>query len=98
MQFISEILERANLQQITTFLLYGAQSPETDRRPCGRRLGEERDRMLAALSRLIPDQEAREQILEAVDAYAAICQEAYLAIGVQAGAALTASCRREERE
>lgn len=94
MRYLAEILARADIQQICSFLLYGAECA-VDPRP-----GEERERsalqhITDRLQALLP--EAVDEITSLVYEYGNAFQDVYMEIGLQAGIKMAAhACRKLE--
>ena len=84
MSYISEIFERIDLLQISTFLKCGS-----ERSPDGRSYAEQSHQRVDDLAEAhLPEFEDRDSVLSAVNEYAAECESVYFELGVQAGALL----------
>lgn len=88
MSYITDIYERANLQQIQSFLCVGTAKRQTDRRDYQRRVEQADEELLDSLRTLLPDREAMERVSSLVCQYGNACQDAYMEMGMQVGALL----------
>jgi hypothetical protein len=87
MSYISEIFERANLQQIREFLLYGVECEDVSDKPY-QRLEESLKPLIAMTKEKSLDTNEYEKMTEAVYEYADVVEGVYLEIGLQCGAVL----------
>ena len=88
MDYLDKILQRADVRQIRTFLLHGAEAVELGAHLSAQRLEEESEPIYTRLKALLPDTDAYDEaIYDLARAFAAY-QDAYLELGVMAGARL----------
>ncbi|MDY6095756.1 MAG: hypothetical protein SPI26_05955 [Oscillospiraceae bacterium] len=85
MDYIEQIFARAELQQICSFLLYGAER-ELDTRSYREREEATLRHVISRLQARLPEDEG--ELSNLVCAYGAACQDVYMEIGLQVGAKL----------
>ena len=88
MDYADEILRRADLRQIRTFLLHGVEALELDARPPAQTLKEESRPIYARLEQLCPNEDALDEALYDLARALAAYEHTYLELGVMAGARL----------
>lgn len=88
MSYISEIFNRADLQQIREFLLHGAECPEIDRAPYKQRLEEAEKAALKMINTKFPDRSEYEPITGELYKALGVFRDVYMEIGLQAGVML----------
>lgn len=97
MNYLSEIFNRADIQQIREFLLHGTESAELDRAPYRQRLEEPQKAAAQLIKAKFPNMSEygpiTGELYKALDA----CQNVYMEIGVKAGVMLTVQPLRGER-
>lgn len=86
MDYIEQIFARAELQQICSFLLYGAER-ELDTRSYREREETALRHVIDQLQAHLPEEE--DALSNLVCAYGTVCQDVYMEIGLQVGAKLT---------
>ena len=86
--YLNKNLQRANLYQIGSFLVYGTEAHEDppDHEQC---IDQAWDSLHAQLAQQISDKNALDQIRNLIYIYANAIQDAYLELGLKAGARLT---------
>ena len=87
MDYIEKIFERANIQQLCSFLLYGAED-EYDARPYRDRLNVSHQKLTARLHSEYPDFNSYEEITSLVYEYATALESVYMEIGLKIGTTL----------
>ncbi len=85
MSYLDDILERADIQQIREFLLYGTEATP-DPHPRKERLDRAHRLLVDYLQTACPD--TVQETLDAVYAYALTAEEIFMELGLQAGATL----------
>ena len=90
MNFIDGIFRRADIQQIREFLMHGTELLQTDPRSCEERIEGAVHRVTAKLRELCPDEKALEEATDLFFDCVGDLEEAYMEIGLQAGALVTA--------
>jgi len=88
MDYIKKILQRADLRQIRTFLLRGVEDFETGEPASAQRLREESQPIYARLEQLCANEDALDEAMADLSRALAAYEEAYLELGVLAGARL----------
>ena len=89
MDCISDILARANLQQIREFILYGSESLDVSKKDYLQRLTEAREAAIVAIDEKVSDPAAADALTELMFAYASSVGDVYMEIGMQCGASLS---------
>lgn len=89
MNYIDEIFQRADIQQIREFLVYGVEG-NTDLRPYRERIESAHKALFALLRRDYPDQKDFEEITGPIYGYVNAVEAVYMEIGLQVGAVLAA--------
>jgi len=89
MDGISDILARANLQQIREFILYGSEPLEISKKDYFQRIAEAREVAIAAVEEKVPNAADADALTECMFAYASAVGEVYMEIGMQCGASLS---------
>ncbi|MCQ1528314.1 hypothetical protein [Lutispora saccharofermentans] len=88
MSYISEIFDRANIQQIREFLLYGVECAEISDKSYKQRIEESSKTAIAMIQAKFPDMNEYEKVTAEVYRYASTVEDVYLEIGLQCGIAL----------
>ena len=88
MDYIDEILQRANVRQVCAFLLHGVEDWETDTRLPAQRLKEESRPIYARLEKLYADENALDEAIYDLARALAAYEATYLELGIIAGARL----------
>ena len=88
MNFIKQIFPRANLSQISEFILYGQELCQADRRPYSEQIKEAYDIADATLEKFIKDPEEFEEADVKFNRVFGVYESVYTQIGLHAGAAL----------
>ena len=91
MDYITEIFERANLQQICEFLLCGGGDAGVSDKSYTQRIENIEGAFFETLRTKFPDVKEREKVSEDICAYTATIQNVYMEIGMRCGAILTMS-------
>lgn len=94
MDYISQIFKRADLQQIRSFLLYGAEEMCVDPRPYRERIESAYRALSARMHRDYPDEEQFEEAMRPIYDYAGTVEAVYMEIGLQVGGILAAQTAR----
>lgn len=83
MSYLSDIFKRANIQQISEFLLNGGGLMKVNHMSYGQRLAEGRKQAMKMIQTHFPNEreEMESKLLNAVSAY----EDVYMEIGLQAG-------------
>jgi len=89
MNHIDKILQRADVRQISAFLLHGVEGLELDPRLPAQRLKEESQPIYTRLKELYPDNDALDEALYDLARALTAYEETYLELGMIAGARLT---------
>lgn len=91
MNFISEIFERANLQQICDFLLYGAEAVQISDKSYEQRIKEADHQMIAVIKENLPNYNDTEieNVINRISNYCLDLEKVYMEIGIQCGIMLS---------
>ena len=90
MNFIDQIFERLNLQQIQSFLLSGEELVKINPKDYKGRIDEAWETLAAILKQKFPEREEYEKIACEVSAYAGATGDVYMEIGIRCGVILAA--------
>lgn len=85
MSYISEIFDRANIQQIREFLLHGTGGANLQHSSYNQRLEETRKSAINKIKARFLDMEEYEPIAEELYQALDTCEEVYMEIGLQVG-------------
>ena len=88
MDYIKSVFQRANLQQLREFLLYGQEGCKLDQRPYLEQLREADDAVDDTLEQYIPDPKALDRAADKISHAFSVYEAVYTEIGLQTGAAL----------
>ena len=88
MDYIDNILQRADVRQIRAFLLHGVEDLEPEAHISVQRLKEESEPIYTRLEKLYPDEDALDEALYDLSCSFAAYEKTYLELGVMAGARL----------
>lgn len=89
MSCITEIFERIDIQQVNSFLLYGVESTNIEKRSYEERISSTKKELFDELERKITDMKELEHIANYIFSYGTILQDTYMEIGLQAGLILS---------
>lgn len=92
--YIEKIFERAKIQQLCSFLLYGVED-ECDARSYRDRLDVPHNKLTARLHKEYPDMGSYEEITALVYEYATALESVYMEIGLKIGTTLTLELLRK---
>lgn len=87
MNYIDRMLDRASLYQLSSFLIFGAETHATEQEYRQWKKSTHED-MLAALRAILPDPEELEKITNLIYSYTSTVECLYMEIGIKAGAQL----------
>ena len=90
MSYISEMLRRANLQELREFLKTGCEVAKYDTRPYQEREKAAFEKVRAALRGKIHDPQELEEASNAVMEYAGVAEDIYMELGLRCGFILAA--------
>ena len=90
MSYITEIFDRADLQQIREFLINGVECVEVSAKSYKQRISETEKPAIEMIMAKFPEESEHLKITGEVYAYASAMQEVYMEIGLRCGAVLTA--------
>ena len=90
MSYITEIFERANLQNIREFLLHGAECVEISEKNYKQRIDDAWKPALNTIQKKFPEMEENEKITVDIHHYASVTQDVYMEIGIKCGVLLFA--------
>ena len=94
MNYIDKIFDRADIQQICEFLLYGVESDIIDPRSYKERAETTQRQVIARLQEAYPDEKEYEEIIGLVYDCVSDVESVFMEIGLQLGAKITAQvCR-----
>ena len=85
MSYISDIFERADIQHIREFLLYGVECVELDHAPYKERLEKADKAAIEMVKAKFPDMSEYEMISEQLYSALGIYEEVYMEIGLKVG-------------
>jgi len=88
MDYLEQILQRADVRQIRTFLLHGAEAVEPGACFSAQKLAEESEPIYTRLEKLYPNRDALDEANADLARALAAYQDAYLELGIVAGARL----------
>ena len=88
MNYIDEIFERLNIQNIREFLLHGAEEMNISPQSYKERIDEKQIPAIEYIRSKFPYTDECEEITGKVYDYASACEEVYMEIGMQCGAEL----------
>lgn len=89
MNYIDEIFDRADLQQIREFLLYGVECKKPSDKSYLQRLLDAETPAIDRIKKKFPDEKDYEEITNAVYDYSSTVENVYMEIGMQCGTILT---------
>lgn len=85
MDYITEIFNRANIQDIREFLLHGVEEVQYSTKSYKERIDESRKHVNGMIYRKFPDMEENEKIMDSVLDYGSEIQDVYMEVGLQCG-------------
>ena len=86
MNYIFKIFDRANIQSITDYLLYGHGTIKVNERSYEERLDKQGNSAIAMIDSKFPDFKERETIKEKIYDYVDEVKDVYMEVGMQCGA------------
>lgn len=88
MSYVSDILKRSNLKEISYFLLYGFDDLEADNKSRIQRQNEAADKMHKIVEEAFPDPDEKARLLTALYDYILQSEQIYVEAGMCSGASL----------
>lgn len=95
MSFVSEVLVRADIREITEFLLYGAERKIKDNRSCEERIDKAQEDIGNWLKEKFPGQRECDEACDFIWNSFTLTSEAYLELGLTAGFLLAPQLKSE---
>lgn len=86
MPYIHQLFDRACLQQLGSFLMYGTEAPMIAHGDYEDRLSDSQQTLLEACQPLMADNSTYERVMDALYAHLSVAESVYLEIGLQLGA------------
>lgn len=88
MSYLTEIFDRADIQQLREFLLHGVECMQPSSKPYEQRIDEARAPAIDMIKNRFPNMEEYEPLTAKVYDYASATQDVYMEIGMQCGAVI----------
>lgn len=85
MSYISEIFDRINLQQVSSFLQYGTEKTFVSDEPYSKRITDAESEIFGLIRQRFPDIKEQEKFIGDICDYASIIQDVYMEIGLHCG-------------
>ena len=86
MSYIPKIFDRANIQNITQYLLWKESVTKVSEKSYEQRLEEHKEPAIEIIESKFPDMHENDEIIGEIHKYAEVVQDVYMEIGMQCGA------------